>query len=95
MTLDAERDAIRAWYRDLGLALREGDAPPATRGPDHGARDRVLAATRTAVAAGHETEIRGALAVTWAARHLENLRTLEERLVEPALTLERAAEPAP
>ena len=95
MTLDGERDAIRAWYRDLGLALREGAAPPATRGPDHGARDRVLAATRTAVAAGHEPEIRGALAVTWAARHLENLRTLEERLVEPALTLERAAEPAP
>ena len=91
MTLDGERDAIRAWYRDLGLALREGVAPPATRGPDDRARERVLAGTRTAVAAGDEAGVRGALAVTWAARHLENLRALEERLVEPALALDHQA----
>jgi uncharacterized membrane protein YccC len=86
-TLDGERDALRAWYRDLGLALREGAAPPAVRRPDHAAHDRVLAGTRAAFTAGHDAEIRRALALTWAARHLENLRRLEERLVDPALAL--------
>lgn len=83
-TLAAERDALRAWYRDLGLALREGAAPPPARGPDDGVRDRVLAGTRAAVAAGDEAQLGRALALTWAARHLENLRRLEDRLIEPA-----------
>jgi uncharacterized membrane protein YccC len=94
-TLTTERDALRSWYRDLGLALREGAAPPPPRPHDDLARDRVLAATRAAVAGGRDEEVRGALAITWAARHLENLRRLEERLVAPALALgPDAPEPA-
>jgi uncharacterized membrane protein YccC len=86
-TLAAERDALRAWYRDLGLALREGAVPPPARGADEGVRDRVLAGTRAAVADGDEAELHRALALTWAARHLENLRRLEDRLIEPALAV--------
>jgi uncharacterized membrane protein YccC len=93
-TLTAERDALRAWYRDLGLALRDGAAPPPARAHDDLARERVLAATRTAVAGGDDAEVRGALAITWAARHLENLRRLEARLVDPALALGPEARPA-
>jgi hypothetical protein len=91
--LDAERDGLRAWYRDLGLALQEGDAPPAPRMGDHAARDRVLARTRAAVAAGEEAPIHAALALTWAARHLQNLRRLEQRLVDPARALGPDAPP--
>jgi uncharacterized membrane protein YccC len=91
--LDAERDALRAWYRDLGLALQEGTAPPAPRTSDHAARDRVLARTRAAVAAGDDAPIRAALALSWALRHLQNLRRLEARLTDPALALGPDAPP--
>jgi len=92
-TLDADRDALRAWYRDLGEALQDGVAPPAPRSTDHAARDRVLARTRAAVAAGDDGPVRAALALTWAARHLENLRRLEERLTDPARALGPDAPP--
>jgi hypothetical protein len=55
----------------------------------------VLASTRAVVAGGDDASIRSALAVTWAARHLENLRLLEARLHDSAGALERRApEPA-
>jgi uncharacterized membrane protein YccC len=82
--LDADRRALRDWYTELGAALAQGRAPgpPRDPAPDRGAA--ALAAARTAIAARDDDAVRAAFAVLWAGEHVENLRRLGDRLVEPA-----------
>ena len=82
--LDPEIEAFHRWYSELGRALGDGRAPPPPHERDADGRRRVLDCARRAVAEGDEGTVRPALGMLWASQHLDNLRRLEDHLVEPA-----------
>jgi uncharacterized membrane protein YccC len=78
--LDGEVHAVRSWYVTLGDSLVHGTAVPPPHIRDAEGRRRLLACVHDAVAEGDETKLRPALALLWAAQHLDNLWRLESRL---------------
>jgi uncharacterized membrane protein YccC len=93
--LDGEGQRLRSWYVSLGQAIVDARVPPAPHdGPPEDPLRRLRDARRTDAGEGP------ALALLWAAQHLDNLRRLELELVGPARELagrapeKRASRPA-
>jgi uncharacterized membrane protein YccC len=82
--LDIEVREVRSWYTGLGEALGEAQVPPPPDEGDRERRVRVLSRARETAAADRESGHSAALALLWAAEHLDNLRSLELQLVGPA-----------
>ena len=81
--LDSAGRQVRSWYTGLGEAVGEAQVPPP---PDDGDRERlvrVLSQARDTAGDG-ESGDSAALALLWAAEHLDTLRSLELQLVGPA-----------
>jgi uncharacterized membrane protein YccC len=89
--LDREADALRSWYAGLGDAVAHSVAPPPPHRPGADAGTSVLRRLREAIADGEEAQIRAALALVLASRHLANLERLEPDLARHAADL--AGEP--
>jgi len=81
--LDGEVRRVRSWYTALGDALGGAHVPPP---PDDGDRERLTRVLNGAQASATNPEsgTSTALALLWAAEHLDNLRSLELQLVGPA-----------
>ena len=82
MSIDREIEALRSWYVTLGDSIVNGTAVPRAQPPDPDGRRQVLQCVRDAIVSGEESELRGALLVLWATRHLDTLRHLETHLGE-------------
>jgi uncharacterized membrane protein YccC len=82
--LAADVAALRSWYISLGDALADRTAisPPQPRGDDDGTQ--VVRCVRQALAAGDDSMVGPALSLLWASQHLDNLRQLSVRLIQPA-----------
>jgi uncharacterized membrane protein YccC len=80
----ADVDALRSWYVRLADALVErAPIPPPHPGDDDEHR-QVVRCVREALAAGDDSMVGPVLSLLWASQHLDNLRQLEARLVQPA-----------
>ena len=79
----ADLDELSSWYHGFGDALVAGEA---TAPPEFGLdrTDRVGRCVSEALAAGDPSALAPALNLLWASRHIETLRRLAGRLVEPA-----------
>ncbi|MDX6590356.1 MAG: hypothetical protein QOI84_1630 [Solirubrobacterales bacterium] len=79
----ADLDELSSWYHGFGDALVAGEA---TAPPEFGTdrTDRVGRCVSEALAAGDPSTLGPALNLLWASRHIETLRRLAGRLVEPA-----------
>jgi uncharacterized membrane protein YccC len=85
--LDGDAGRVHAWYVGLAEAFAGAGPPPRPEEDDPEGRVRVLACARETAARHGEAGIRRAVALLWAAQHLENLRGLERELVGPAAQL--------
>jgi hypothetical protein len=82
--LAADVDAVRSWYISLADAIVDCTAapPPHPRDGDEGRQ--VVRCAREALAAGDDSIVGPALSLLWASQHLDNLRRLGVRLIQPA-----------
>jgi uncharacterized membrane protein YccC len=78
--LDAEVQALRAWYITLGDALVHGTIVPPPHIRDAEGRRRLVECVRDALASGDKAKMRPALDLIWASQHLDDLWHLEEHL---------------
>jgi len=78
--LDAEVNALRAWYVTLGDALAHATAVPPPHTRDGEGRRRLLECVHAAVTSGDRTKVRPALDLLWASQHLDVLWALEQHL---------------
>ena len=85
--LDGEVAAFRSWYVALGDAVERGAPAPPPHTADGAGHRAVLRCVHEAVADGDQSRVRATLGLLLASRHLENLRRLEPRLLEPAARL--------
>jgi hypothetical protein len=82
--LDTEVRQVRSWYTALGETLGEAQVPPPPDDGDRERRVRVLSHVRETAAGEDDSGASAALALLWAAEHLDTLRSLELQLVGPA-----------
>ena len=82
--LAADVDAVRSWYISLADAIVDCTVapPPQPRDGDEGRQ--VVRCAREALAAGDDSIVGPALSLLWASQHLDNLRRLGVRLIQPA-----------
>ena len=81
--LDGEVRRVGSWYAALGEALGDAHVPPPPDDDDRQRLTRVLNGAQES-ATNSESGPSTALALLWAAEHLDNLRSLELQLVGPA-----------
>jgi uncharacterized membrane protein YccC len=82
--LDAEVQALRAWYVTLGDAIVRGTSAPPPHTRDAEGRRRLVTCVRAALSSGDKTRMRPALDLIWAGEHLDFLWQLEEHLSREA-----------
>jgi uncharacterized membrane protein YccC len=85
--LAADVDALRSWYVSLADALVERTAIPPPHPRDDDDDRQVVRCVRQALAAGDGAMVGSALTLVWASQHLDNLRQLGARLIQPAAEL--------
>ena len=78
--LDAEVNALRAWYVTLGDALVRGTTVPPPHRRDVDGQRRLVECVRDALESGDKPKKRSALDLIWASQHLDALWQLEEHL---------------
>lgn len=78
--LDAEANAVRAWYITLGDALVRGTTVPPPHRRDAEGHRRLVECVREALESGDKPKKRSALDLIWASQHLDALWQLEEHL---------------
>lgn len=89
--LDADLEALHAWYISLGSALVERRRVPPPHVPDTEGGNRLLACVREAARDRDKATVDAALVLLWSSQHLENLRRLEKHLAERANAARAAA----
>jgi uncharacterized membrane protein YccC len=82
--LAADVDALRSWYVNLADALVERTAIPPPDPRDDDDERQVVRCVRQALMAGGDSMVGPALSLLWASQHLDKLRQLGARLIQPA-----------
>ena len=93
--LDADLEALRAWYTSLGDALVEQRRVPPANARDTEGGNRLLACVREAARDRDKATVDAALVLLWSSQHVENLRRLEAHLGERANAARAAAAATP
>ena len=82
--LDADLEALRAWYTALGDALVERRWVPPPHARDTEGVSRLLGCVREAARDRERATVDAALVLLWSSQHIENLGRLEEHLAKRA-----------
>jgi len=82
--LDADLEALRAWYTALGDALVERRRVPPPHARDTEGVSRLLGCVREAARDRERATVDAALVLLWSSQHIENLGRLEEHLAKRA-----------
>jgi len=82
--LDAELNALQAWYVSLGYALVNRRSVPGPHVHDSAGKRELLACVRNAASGRDEPTLKAGLVLLWASQHLDNLWRLEGHLAERA-----------
>jgi uncharacterized membrane protein YccC len=82
--LDADLEALRAWYTALGDALVERRRLPPPHARDTEGVSRLLGCVREAARDRERATVDAALVLLWSSQHIENLGRLEEHLAKRA-----------